>query len=63
MQVYKSRRKIFIIMAAAAVLLTALAGAAYYVRENYTIHTVYVEGNVHYTEEDVVRLHIIFMEI
>ncbi len=53
MQVYKSRRKIFIIMAAAAVLLTALAGAAYYVRENYTIHTVYVEGNVHYTEEEI----------
>lgn len=42
-----------IIIAAAAVLLAALAGAAFYIRENYTIHTVYVEGNVHYTEEEI----------
>ncbi|MCM1541400.1 MAG: FtsQ-type POTRA domain-containing protein [Blautia sp.] len=50
---YRSRKRIIIIMAAAVVLLTALAGAAYYIRENYTIHTVYVEGNVHYTEDEI----------
>ena len=50
---YRSRKKIIIIIVAAAVLLSALAGGMYYVRENYTIHTVYVEGNVHYTEEEI----------
>lgn len=50
---YRSRKKIIIIIVVAAVLLTALAGVAYYIRENYTIHTVYVEGNVHYTEEEI----------
>lgn len=36
-----------------ALLLAVLAGGALYIRENYTIHTVYVEGNVHYTEEEI----------
>lgn len=50
---YRSRKRIMIIIAAAAVFLAALAGAAFYIRENYTVHTVYVEGNVHYTEEEI----------
>lgn len=49
---YRSRRKSIIIIAA-AVLLAALAGGGFYIRENYTIHTVYVEGNVHYTEDEI----------
>ncbi len=50
---YKSRgrfgTKILIILAVLAVLL----GGGYYVLRTYTIQTVYVEGNVHYTEEEV----------
>ena len=40
-------------MAVAVALLTAAAAGAFYIRENYTIHTVYVDGNVHYTEEEI----------
>ena len=50
---YRSRQKIIIIITAAAVLLAALAGVVFYFRENYTVHTVYVEGNVHYTEDEI----------
>ncbi len=50
---YRSRKKFTIIIAAAAAVLTVLAAAALYIRENYTIHTVYVEGNVHYTEDEI----------
>lgn len=50
---YRSRKKIVIIIAAAALLLAALAGMVFYVRENYTVHTVYVEGNVHYAEDEI----------
>lgn len=47
------RRRISIIIAVSGVLLAALLGGSYYVRETYTIRTVYVEGNVHYTEEEI----------
>lgn len=50
---YRSGKRIVIFIAAAAVLLAALAAGLIYVRENYTIHTVYVEGNVHYTEDEI----------
>ena len=50
---YKNRKTIIIIIAVSAVLLTALAGGALYIRKNYTVRTVYVEGNVHYTEDEI----------
>lgn len=50
---YRSRKRILTIMAVTAVILAALAGVALYIRENYTVHTVYVEGNVHYTEDEI----------
>lgn len=48
---FKSRRKGIIILAAgiAAVVL----GVGAYIKEAYTIRTVYVEGNVHYTEDEI----------
>lgn len=52
MSVYRERKigiKILILLVIAAVL----GGAVYYVLQTYTIHTVYVEGNVHYTEEEI----------
>lgn len=41
---------------AAGLILAILAvcvGVGLYVKEKYTIHTVYVQGNVHYTEEEI----------
>ena len=46
----KSRVSICILL---AILFLAAAGAAGYVKKTYTIQTVYVEGNVHYTEEEI----------
>ncbi len=50
---YKSRNRIMIIIVVTAVLLAVLAGGALYIREKYTVRTVYVEGNVHYTEDEI----------
>lgn len=36
-----------------AVLAAAVLGAGYYIRAAYTVRTVYVEGNVHYTEDEI----------
>lgn len=46
----KSRVGIFILL---ALLFLAVAWAVGYVKKTYTIQTVYVEGNVHYTEEEI----------
>lgn len=46
----KSRVSICILL---AILFLAAAGAAGYVKKTYTIQTVYEEGNVHYTEEEI----------
>lgn len=37
----------------ACLILILLAGGVTYIRITYTIKTVYVEGNVHYTEEEI----------
>lgn len=37
------------------ILLTALVCAYRYIDKNYTIHTVYVEGNSHYTNEEIIE--------
>ena len=50
---YRNSKKIFIILAVSAVFLIVMAGGALYVREKYTVRTVYVEGNVHYTEDEI----------
>ncbi len=34
-------------------LFVAMAGAGYYIVSTYTVDTVYVEGNVHYTEDEI----------
>ncbi len=46
----KSRVGIFILL---ALMFLAVAGAVGYVKRTYTVQTVYVEGNVHYTEEEI----------
>lgn len=44
------------IMLPLVLLLVVLGGACYYIVKNYTVHTVYVEGNVHYTNEEVMDM-------
>lgn len=46
----KSRVGIWILL---AILLLATVGTVGYLKKTYTIRTVYVEGNVHYTDEDI----------
>lgn len=48
------RRKIRLIILIAVFCVTAsLAGGALYIWKNYQITTVYVEGNTHYTDEEI----------
>lgn len=49
---FKSKRA-GIIIAVAVVLLAVVLGAGVYIKTSYTIQTVYVEGNVHYTEDEI----------
>lgn len=50
---YRTRRKWGRRILVWLTILAALLGMGYYVLDTYTIQTVYVEGNVHYTEEEV----------
>lgn len=47
------RKKVIIVILVLAVLMSAAAGAGYYILTTYTVRQVYVEGNVHYTEEEI----------
>lgn len=52
--VYRNRhlgRKIGI--GVTAIILLLVLGGLYYVETTYTVSTVYVEGNVHYTDEEI----------
>lgn len=50
---YRNKKRVGIKILVAAVVIAALFGVAYYVIHTYTVKTVYVEGNVHYTEEEI----------
>lgn len=51
---YRSRRKRGLTILIVFVIIgLILGGVAYYVLDTYTLKTVYVEGNVHYTEEEI----------
>lgn len=50
---YSGRKRIFIRILTAAAVLLVLAAAGGYVFKKHTVRTVYVEGNVHYTEEEI----------
>ena len=49
----RSRKKIIIIILIILVVVSAIAGAGWYVWDQHTIRTVYVEGNIHYTQEEI----------
>lgn len=46
-------RRAIRMLALTAVLLAAVMGVGYYFKSTYTVRTVYVEGNVHYTEDEI----------
>ncbi len=52
----REHKSLFIIGAMIAFLVAALAAAYVYVTANYTVTTVYVEGNVHYTNEEIMDM-------
>lgn len=47
------RKKAGIIILVLIVLAAVVWGVGYYVMKTYTVHQVYVEGNVHYTEDEI----------
>ena len=46
-------KKLVLVLTVTAVLAAAVLGVGYYVKSNYTVQNVYVEGNVHYSEEEI----------
>lgn len=48
----KGKRAV-LVLAVIAVLAAAVLGGGLYIRNTYTVRTVYVEGNVHYTEDEI----------
>ncbi len=51
----KSKRMV-ILSVALLLLLFVLVGGYVYIIQNYTVTTVYVEGNVHYTNEEIIEM-------
>lgn len=49
-------RKIGSLIVIVIIILALCGGAGMYIRNKYTIKTVYVHGNVHYTEEEIKAL-------
>lgn len=52
----RGHKSLFIIGAMIIFLAAALVAAYVYVTTNYTVTTVYVEGNVHYTNEEIMDM-------
>lgn len=52
----RNHRSLFIIGAMIVALLAALAAGYSYIIRNYTVVTVYVEGNIHYTNEEIIDM-------
>lgn len=50
---FKKKKAGIIILLALIILAAVVWGAGYYVIKTYTVQQVYVEGNVHYTEEEI----------
>lgn len=54
MKKQRKRRVRLIILIAVFVVLAGLSGTGIYIWKNYQITTVYVEGNTHYTDEEII---------
>lgn len=51
--ILRKHKKTIVITVSVIVLLGILGGVGWYVWDTHTIQTVYVEGNVHYTQEEI----------
>lgn len=49
-------KRIAVLSALICLFFGALAGGYLYIMDNYTITTVYVEGNIHYTNEEIMDM-------
>ncbi len=49
-------KSLFVIGGMLIAFFTSLAAACFYVVTNYTVLTVYVEGNIHYTNEEIIDM-------
>ena len=49
-------KRIAVLSALICLFFGALAGGYLYVMDNYAITTVYVEGNIHYTNEEIMDM-------
>ena len=49
----QNRKKTILILVIVIVILAAIGGVGWYVWKKHTIQTVYVEGNIHYTQEEI----------
>ena len=49
-------KRIAVLSALICLFLGVLVGGSRYVMDNYTITTVYVEGNIHYTNEEIMNM-------
>lgn len=52
----RNRKTTIIILLAIGLVLAALGGAGWYVWDTHTVRTVYVEGNVHYTQDEIIDM-------
>ena len=53
---FNRSKRIGIVAGICILLLTLLFGGYFYIVKNYTITTVYVEGNIHYTNEEIMDM-------
>ncbi len=53
---FNRSKRIGIVAGICILLLTLLFGGYFYIEKNYTITTVYVEGNIHYTNEEIMDM-------
>lgn len=53
---FKRKKTGIIILLVLIILAAAVSGAGYYVMKTYRVQQVYVEGNVHYTEEEIKKI-------
>lgn len=49
------KKGVIVLIIATVVLLLGILGI-YYVKSNYTVHTIYVDGNYHYSQEEIIDL-------
>ncbi|MDE6963417.1 MAG: hypothetical protein K2P30_07300, partial [Lachnospiraceae bacterium] len=53
---FMRHRSLFIIGGTLVILAAALVFAYSYIQTNYTVTTLYVEGNIHYSEEEIIDM-------